>query len=499
MKPRSTILIVFIFVAQSIFANTQNTTDRKIDSLLQRASNYIVVDYEKMLEASEKAVFLTEKTNNIPKKVEAYSLISKALLALNKLDKASYYIDKGLKEDYVKKNDRIYALFLLTQAAYYSRLGIPEYYYKKNKEAFELVKTKNDPESKLIKANLYIKFADYFFEKKKIDSVHFYADKSIEMIESISIKDYNNAKNIFRIKPYIYYYKAWFYIDNNQPEKAKKYIEKSYRLAIEQNYKYIGSFYELYGDYYYQTEDYNKAVYFYSKAIENKKQFNEKYSFIDAKIAKAYHAIGDYNNERIHLINEVNDHRTHIETTKRLLENELFRVEKIDTIQKDNIQKEYIIIIIAIIIIFSIGLIFIYKILKKRKRRIIAEKELQLKEKETKLSENELELSSLHLKVNESFDELIEMAKSNSPHFWSRFQEVYPNFIYKLLEINPNLKNSELTFLAYFYLGFTTKDIAIYTHKALKTIENNRYNIRKRLSLSSDKDLIIWLKTYIDN
>ncbi|MGV0919985.1 helix-turn-helix transcriptional regulator [Empedobacter falsenii] len=91
------------------------------------------------------------------------------------------------------------------------------------------------------------------------------------------------------------------------------------------------------------------------------------------------------------------------------------------------------------------------------------------------------------------------MAKSNSPHFWSRFQEVYPNFIYKLLEINPNLKNSELTFLAYFYLGFTTKDIAIYTHKALKTIENNRYNIRKRLSLSSDKDLIIWLKTYIDN
>ncbi|MGV0977904.1 hypothetical protein [Empedobacter falsenii] len=255
MKPRSTILIALFFAAQSIFANTQNTTDRKIDSLLQRASNYIVVDYEKMLEASEKAVFLTEKTNNIPKKVEAYSLISKALLALNKLDKASYYIDKGLKEDYVKKNDRIYALFLLTQAAYYSRLGIPEYYYKKNKEALELVKSKNDPESKLIKANLYIKFADYFFEKKKIDSAHFYADKSIEMIESISIKDYNNAKNIFRIKPYIYYYKAWFYIDNNQPEKAKKYIEKSYRLANEQNYKYIGSFYELYGDYYYQTED----------------------------------------------------------------------------------------------------------------------------------------------------------------------------------------------------------------------------------------------------
>lgn len=499
MKLKSTILIVLIFVAQSIFANTKNTTDQKIDSLLQLASNYIVVDYEKMLEASEKAVFLTEKTNNIPKKVEAYSLISKALLALNKLDKASYYIDKGLKEDYVKKNDRIYALFLLTQAAYYSRLGIAEFYFKKNKEALELVKTKNDPESKLIKANLYIKFADYFFEKKKIDSAHFYADKSIEMIQSISIKDYNNAKNIFRIKPYIYYYKAWFYIDNNQPEKAKKYIEKSYRLAIEQNYKYIGSFYELYGDYYYQTEDYNKAVYFYSKAIENKKQFNEKYSFIDAKIAKAYHAIGDYNNERIHLINEVNDHRTHIETTKRLLENELFRVEKIDNIQKDNIQKKYIIIVIVIIIIFFIGLVFIYRILKKRKRRIIAEKELQLKEKETKLNENKLELSSLHLKVNESFDELIEMAKSNSPHFWSRFQEVYPHFIYKLLEINPNLKNSELTFLAYFYLGFTTKDIAIYTHKALKTIENNRYNIRKRLSLSSDKDLIIWLKTYIDN
>ena len=102
MKLKSTILIVLIFVAQSIFANTKNTTDQKIDSLLQLASNYIVVDYEKMLEVSEKAVFLTEKTNNIPKKVEAYSLIAKALLGLKQLDRASYYIDKGLKEDYAK-------------------------------------------------------------------------------------------------------------------------------------------------------------------------------------------------------------------------------------------------------------------------------------------------------------------------------------------------------------------------------------------------------------
>jgi hypothetical protein len=90
------------------------------------------------------------------------------------------------------------------------------------------------------------------------------------------------------------------------------------------------------------------------------------------------------------------------------------------------------------------------------------------------------------------------MVKDNSPHFWGRFQEIYPDFCTKMLDVNSNLKVSELTFCAYIYLGFSTKEIAEYTFKANKTIENNRYNLRKRLGLNPEEDLMIQIRKYID-
>ena len=123
----------------------------------------------------------------------------------------------------------------------------------------------------------------------------------------------------------------------------------------------------------------------------------------------------------------------------------------------------------------------------------------ETKEKETIIKEKEEETKELKLKVNEAFDEVVQLAKDNSPEFLTRFQEVYPNFQEKLLKINPQIRTSELTFCAYLFLGFSTKEIAEYTFKAVKTIENNRYNIRKKLGLSPEKDLLVWLREYIDS
>ena len=90
------------------------------------------------------------------------------------------------------------------------------------------------------------------------------------------------------------------------------------------------------------------------------------------------------------------------------------------------------------------------------------------------------------------------MVKENSPQFWGRFQEIYSNFSAKMLEINPTLKVSELTFCAYIYLGFSNKEIAEYTFKSIRTIENNRYNLRKKIGLTSEEDFCLWLRKYID-
>lgn len=99
---------------------------------------------------------------------------------------------------------------------------------------------------------------------------------------------------------------------------------------------------------------------------------------------------------------------------------------------------------------------------------------------------------------HQTFDEIIRLAKNNSPEFWAYFQEQYPEFRKKILELNANLKVSELIFCAYIFLGFTTKDIAKYTFKAVQTIKNNKNNLRKRLNISAQDDTTLWLRKKLE-
>lgn len=98
----------------------------------------------------------------------------------------------------------------------------------------------------------------------------------------------------------------------------------------------------------------------------------------------------------------------------------------------------------------------------------------------------------------QTFDEIIQLAKKNSPEFWAHFQEQYPDFRKKILELNTNLKVSELIFCAYVFLGFTTKDIAKYTFKAVQTIKNNKNNLRKRLNVPAQDDTTLWLRKKLE-
>ncbi len=178
-------------------------------------------------------------------------------------------------------------------------------------------------------------------------------------------------------------------------------------------------------------------------------------------------------------------------------------------------------IIFFSIVILSLTIYYFNRYTKRKKREILLENEQRIAEKEQLLMEKELvlqdsiaiieqnskETEQLHHlieqkeeetqllkeKINESFADVIQLAKENDPHFWIRFQETYPQFAPNLLSVNPLLKPSELSLCAYIYLGFTTKEIADYTFRAIKTIESNRYNLRKRLYLKPETDLAVFL------
>lgn len=95
---------------------------------------------------------------------------------------------------------------------------------------------------------------------------------------------------------------------------------------------------------------------------------------------------------------------------------------------------------------------------------------------------------------NECFEEIIKLAKSNSPEFLTRFREVYPDLVAVLLDINPKFRISELTLCAYIFLGFTTKDIAAYTFTSINTVKVRKYNLRKKLNIPAEMNTEMWFK-----
>lgn len=89
-------------------------------------------------------------------------------------------------------------------------------------------------------------------------------------------------------------------------------------------------------------------------------------------------------------------------------------------------------------------------------------------------------------------DEILRLAKENSPRLLSKFKVLYPDFLEKLDMIKPNLQNSELSFCIYLKLNLSTKEIAKYTFVTPKAIQNRKNRIRKKLNIASSVDIYKW-------
>lgn len=89
-------------------------------------------------------------------------------------------------------------------------------------------------------------------------------------------------------------------------------------------------------------------------------------------------------------------------------------------------------------------------------------------------------------------DEILALAKENSPRLLSKFRLANPEFFDKISAIQPNLKNSELIFCIYLRLNLTTKEIATYTYVTPKAIQNRKNRLRKKLNIPSEVDIYKW-------
>lgn len=142
-------------------------------------------------------------------------------------------------------------------------------------------------------------------------------------------------------------------------------------------------------------------------------------------------------------------------------------------------------IIIAVLVTAALSLLVCYFFCGKRK----AGEKLKI----TELL-NQSQINTLKKKVAYSYLEVIEMAKRNDALFVTVYKELYPDFYKKLLAVQPSLTLVELKVCFYISLKFTTKEIADYTYVSIKTIQNRKNKLRKRLFIDERADIYIWIE-----
>ena len=157
-------------------------------------------------------------------------------------------------------------------------------------------------------------------------------------------------------------------------------------------------------------------------------------------------------------------------------------------------QKLLIINLIFTVLFLSINFFFLeekrntyynalYSNLHKKKKIMNLENELsRLKEllKENVITEDYLQ-------------ELVEAAQLNDTIFIEKFEKFFPGFFDKVKKISVTYLNlSDLKYCGLLKLGFSSKQIAIYTNSSVKSVEGKKYRLRKKLDIPTDEVSTTW-------
>lgn len=155
------------------------------------------------------------------------------------------------------------------------------------------------------------------------------------------------------------------------------------------------------------------------------------------------------------------------------------------SIKKARLFRSMIAGLILLLILLAAFLIVRSRINKRK--LIIKNRQLAARTEKIELLEEELESTI--------FQDIIELAKSNSPEFLPLFGKGYPEFVAAMKQLDPTIRSSELYFCALAYLNFSTKDIASYTFVTNRAVQVRKNRMRKKYNIPSEVDFNEWFRS----
>ena len=384
------------------------------------------------------------------------------------------------------------------------------------------------------KANLLIKECDYTNALQLIDSSLY-----------LCIRDFNNSLQVIN-----YCYKAKIYDTINDIESAKKYYIQAAKLA------YANDDFNSSGNIMFRIAYLNKRVEDYDNAIGVFKilcDSTEKYKMYDIcylayyQLSQCYASMGKYE-EAYNLFNKYDIYYDslykifqekqveHLRSSYLLSMNiKELKSKEIETENKRNNKKEWI-IIFGIIIVLLTALVT-YIILYTKNKSLTHKNDMTAYEQQLKIDKMENDLMEYQLKSNrellihlafnlKSYIEVVNPLKdeikkildspdnelknkikdvysnlqnnirmfSNTDNLHKSINAVYKDFLDRLDTKHPGLTKAEKKLCIMLYINMSSKDIAIMTNTTIRSVETSRYRLRKKFNLTREDDIVSFLQ-----
>lgn len=411
---------------------------------------------------AEALYFLGKSIGNLHKYEEALKYLYHAKRLLNKFksDELSLYIDLEIAKQHGKLNLYDKAIALIDECILNSSI------------------IKNSDSKNYFLADLYSNRAFFIGNIKPVPTISYLLShhlKASYYIEKCIKKKYN----------YAYSNIGLMYFKLNKYEIAINYYNKAIREAKQFKVKNIGIIYLNMGDLYFKKNNFLLAIkYADSSLMFSKKKYyliKENYRLLNQSYLKLNKISTATNYEKLALI--YSDSLL-LRDNKEIIKGTNFLLNKIEY-EKEEIHTKSIILQIVIVLGIVVSIFVIIILIKKYSKNI--------KYKEIRLNKKASEIITLKQKVKDSYEDIIQLAKSDDPLFTSFFKELYPEFYIKLMQVQPKLTLAEQKVCFYIKLKFTTKEIATYTFVSIKAIQNRKNRLRKRLGLKNAEDIYEWI------
>ncbi len=531
------LLILFLFCSTSAFS--QSVVDRLVDSLanaknteekvrqsLKIAQELKDTDWNRSLYYLNNASALAEKAGMEKELADVYTLMADVYYDKDALDVSLYYYLNAY-HFYKMQNDSRDKLVIE------NNLGVVYTRLRENQKALshfqEVYRIANDLNDTIFILNALNNIGTIFLYSDTDTSYRIFR-RALEITKDIS----DNKASV-----YVYSNLARNYAIQNKPDSALLLFRKALTVVeqdstISKNDIWV---YKAMGQFYFDLQEYDSTITYINRMD---KIVDEKYSFDYQDnirlLYRSYLMKRDYQkaSQYFQVYEEISDSLNITEkltnAERIILEQEFTAHQKERELEESQQRFVYLIIGLSLVILLLVLLLLIiyYKNKLSRSRlqqdlMISREKELNL---DIELKNREL-MSKALLEINRNevvqtvLDDLNQVKKGalrsetksaidyvarkleghDREHMWDEFQmsfeKVSSSFFNRLSEKHPELTLREKRLCALLNLGLTTKEIADINGQSLKSVENARTRLRKKLGLTNiDSNLSAYLSEF---